>query len=39
MRAKSCVVSTSSNAMIHGGGLRASDDEGWIAKRVCLAPT
>ena len=38
VRAKSCDVSTSSNAITHAGGFRASADDGWIAKRVCFAP-
>jgi hypothetical protein len=37
-RANSCDVSTSSAAITHGAGLRASPDDGWIAKRVCRAP-
>ena len=32
VRANSCEVSTSSAAITHGGGFRASPDDGWIMK-------
>ena len=39
VRANSCVVCTSSNAMTQAGGFFASADEGWMTKRVWRAPT
>ena len=38
MRAKSCVVSTSSKTITHGGAFFARADEGCSAKRVSFAP-
>ena len=33
------VVERWSIAMTHAGGFLASDEEGWMTKRVCRAPT
>ena len=35
---KSWLVSTSSTAITHWGGLLASADDGWMTNRVCFAP-